>query len=237
MSAMLQSRPPNRSAEEWRMREIVKTALRQRWPAARIVEEFPLRYSTRRIDLAAFCDHEIVAVEIKSSRDTLDRLEEQLRAFLPIARVIVALAPIWNERLPVKKVQHRDAGQTYDCFVSQFTPAQEIIRRCGSGLIATWSVDGETGLIGGDFPHVGFFQKPHSRQLLDLLHVDELIEIAGRRRIAHARRPRHGDLADACFDLMAGREVIGDVLRALRARAAFAAGSDAPIAIEASELR
>jgi hypothetical protein len=84
----------NRSGEELAMRALIVPELRKRYPSARIIHELPLRYSSNRIDLAAVTETEIISVEIKSSRDSLDRLEGQLRAFQPIsARIITALAP------------------------------------------------------------------------------------------------------------------------------------------------
>ena len=93
--------PVNRSSEELEMRALIVPELRKRYPSARIIHELPLRYSTNRIDLAAVTEDEIVTVEIKSSRDVVDRLERQLREFAPISsRLICALAPKWNEKLP-----------------------------------------------------------------------------------------------------------------------------------------
>ena len=99
--------PVNRSSEELAMRDLVVAELRRRWRSAQIIHELPLRYSAKRIDLAAITDAEIISVEIKSSRDVVDRLEAQVRAFLPIStRVIVALAPKWNEKLPLREEKY-----------------------------------------------------------------------------------------------------------------------------------
>jgi len=219
--------PVNRSAEEWRMRQLAKAELRARFPRARIVEEFPVRYSTNRIDLAAIQPDGIVGVEIKSSRDTLDRLEAQLRAFEPICgRLIVALAPSFNQKLPMKPVKYKHKGVSHAGFASQFTPAQQIVNRLG-GRVETWTVDADQGVVEGEVH--GNWTTPHSRRLLDVLHVSELVAIANRRRLPQARRPVHATLAQTCFDLLTGREIIADACAALRARDAFAAGSDDPV--------
>lgn len=103
-----------RSEEEGQMRVIVEQHLRQRWPGARIIHEFPLRYSSRSLDMAAILPSEIIAVEIKSSKDVIDRLENQLRAFAPICtRIMVALAPKWNEKLAPVTRRFR-SGTAYD---------------------------------------------------------------------------------------------------------------------------
>jgi hypothetical protein len=229
MSLQLVETPPpkqNRSSEELEMRELVVPKLRARWPEARIVHELPLRYSTNRIDLAAICPTEIISVEIKSSRDVADRLEAQLRAFVPISsRVIVALAPKWNEKLPAI-MKPRRGGTAY---TPQYTPVQATIHAVGEGAIETWTVDATAKSIevtsGGYSPN----RKPWLSQMLHMLHVAELEQIAMRHRISCGKKPTHKYLYEECSDLMNGREIVTAVCAALRARRAFAAGSDAPI--------
>lgn len=218
----------NRSSEELEMRALVVSKLRARWPDARIVHELPLRYSSNRIDLAAVCPTEIISVEIKSSLDVADRLEAQLRAFLPISsRVIVALAPKWNEKLPEREVARKIGGRNVTSYLSQFTEAQEVIHRVG-GCLDVWTVNADTGSI--DVTRESYrTQRPWAFQLLDMLHVTELVHIAGKHRCWSGKRPVHLDLVNACNDLMSAREVTAAVCAALRARVAFARESDAPI--------
>lgn len=226
--------PPrvNRSAEETTMRGLMVLELRKRWPSARIIHELPLRYSHRRIDLAAVTRDEIVAVEIKSSRDTTERLESQLRGFAPVSTsIIVALAPKWNERLPYAEREVK--GRVV--YVEQFTPAQEIIRKFGETGVRTWTVDAVLGTVtpDGDWRRPG---RPWPARMLDMLHVAELADIAARHRCLEAtRRTTHEQLVSACNDLMTGRETLRAVCRALRARHAFARESDSPIVDEGPE--
>jgi hypothetical protein len=221
-------KPKNRSDEEIQMRALIVPELRKRYPTARIIHELPLRYSTNRIDLAAVTEREIVSVEIKSSRDVMDRLEAQLRAFQPIsARIIVALAPRWNEKLPSIRKEYPSGGVGYQL---QYTPTQEIIQRVGG--VEVWTVDAEGGAItemDGDYYRA---RKPWLAQMLDMLHVSELAGIAGRHQISMAKRPVHFALVSDLVDLLRGKEVIAAVCRALRERDAFCAGTDAPILIE-----
>jgi hypothetical protein len=224
----MNGRPVNRSDEELRMRALAEAQMRKLWPDARIVHEFPLRYSTNRIDLAAITPEKIVGVELKSSRDATLRLEAQIRAFLPVcARVVVALAPKWNAQLPTAAVRSKGGIVS---MIPTYTEAQQIIQRCG-GATETWTIDADRELI--DVTASRYRDDaPHPRRLLDLLHVAELVEIADRRRVSRAVRPVHFDLAEACFDMMSAREVKFDVCRALRARVGFGSGSDAPILVE-----
>lgn len=217
----------NRSSEELQMRELIVPELRKRYPSARIIHELPVRYSTNRIDLAAVTETEIISVEIKSSKDVIDRLEAQLRAFQPIsARIIVALAPRWNEQLPTLKTEYEGGAIGYR---EQFTETQQIIRRVGG--IEIWTVDAEAGSVtvtDGDWHRA---RKPWLAQMLDMLHVAELIDIAHRRRVVVPMRPTHLTLVSALVDMLQGREVAADVCRALRARDAFCEGTDAPILV------
>lgn len=214
----------NRSSEELRMRELIVPELRRRYPTARIIHELPLRYSTNRIDLAAVTETEIISVEIKSSKDVVDRLEAQLRGFLPISsRVIVALAPKWNVKLePVFK----DHGQGHTSYTPQYTETQQIVRKVG-GSIEVWTVDaGDNSINVTDKAYRDTL--PWTARMLDILHVAELVEIARRHRCWSGKNPVHLTLVRACFEMMTGREIIAAVCRALRERDAFAVGTDQP---------
>jgi hypothetical protein len=220
----LAPRKQNRSSEELDMRRLIVPELRKRWPGARIIHELPLRYSTNRIDLAAVTESEIVSVEIKSSRDVMDRLEGQLRAFQPISsRIIAALAPRWNEKLPMLEKPFQGGTS----FQMQYTETQDIIRKVGG--VEVWTVDAGAGTIeltdGGPYRS----NKPWLAQMLDMLHVSELAEIANRHQIAVAKRPVHLTLVTDLVDMLQGREVVKAVCRALRSRNAFDKASDPPL--------
>ncbi len=225
----------NRSGEELAMRALIVPELRRRWPGARIIHELPLRYSTRRIDLAAVTETEIIAVEIKSSRDVADRLEDQLRGFVPISsRIIVALAPKWNEALPPIPEQRRMRnGVTYTAYLAQKTAAQAAISRVGAPWVETWTVSAEAGTI--DVTDCGYDvnRHPWPVRMLDILHVAELAEIAGRHRTFIVdRRTTHAQLVEANANALTGPEIVMAVCRALRERNAFATGTDAPMAVD-----
>lgn len=57
------------------MRRAIEAWGRERWPDARLVHELVVAQE-RRIDMAFIQPGNIVGIEIKSSRDTLDRLDE-----------------------------------------------------------------------------------------------------------------------------------------------------------------
>lgn len=222
----------NRSGEELAMRTIAAAALRRAYPDARIVHELPVRYSTNRIDIAAIRPAAIICLEIKSSRDVIDRLEAQLRAFQPVShRLIVALAPKHNEKLPsVEEPVIRKGNTIGITFRRPRTDAQDVIQRVGG--CTTWTIDAETGALEGDV-----VEQPYHRpgpcwatKMLDMLWRDELAEIARRFSISGGRRnPTHLDYRNACAEALTGRQATEAVCQALRARDAFDAASDPPI--------
>lgn len=219
--------PVNRSSEELRMRELIAPVLRAHWPEARIIHELPLRYSERRIDMAAVTPSDIFAVEIKSSRDVLDRLEQQLRRFAPICSAIfVALAPC-----------HREDGDKFAAAPrrkprTEKPRASEIVREANRGYdrIETWTVDAEAWLVDRGSYWPNYRARPWPAQMLQMLHRDELLQIAGRRRlVASERGATHDFLVELCNNRLTSLEIRADVCAALRGRDAFDKASDAPI--------
>lgn len=68
------------SEAEERIRVKAEASLRQAFPDARIIHELVLRQGGVRIDLAAVTPIRLICVEIKSERDVLTRLPEQVAA-------------------------------------------------------------------------------------------------------------------------------------------------------------
>lgn len=217
-----------RSTEELAMRALIEPELRRLYPGARIVHEPSLRYSESRLDMAAITARDIVGVEIKSSRDVIDRLERQLRSFAPIcAKIILALAPCWNEQLPHRiEPMIRKGAEIGRRHIAQYTPAQQIVEDIG-GAIEIWTVDAESGRVERTREVYSANDAPWLAKMLELLHVAELTQVAAAHRIPPAER--HDRLVRQCVELMTGSEILKAVCGALRARDAFAAGSDAPI--------
>lgn len=207
-------RRAGRSDEEMAMRDLIVPRLRSAYPSARIIHELPLRYSSSRIDLAAITESQIIAVEIKSSRDVIDRLEAQVRAFLPVtAKIIVALAPKWTAPDHVE------------------TP--ELLRRIG-GHVETWKVCAESAAVEVISGGWRTSEAPWSSQLLDMLWRAELEGIANGHRVCIPKRASHIVIRNACEEMMTGREIRSAVCRALRRRKAFDKASDAAREMEAA---
>lgn len=68
------------SVAEERIRAKAEAALRCAFPSARIIHELVLQQGGVRIDLAAVTRDRLICIEIKSERDVLTRLPEQVAA-------------------------------------------------------------------------------------------------------------------------------------------------------------
>ena len=68
------------SAAEERIRTKAEAMLRRAFPDARVIHELVLRQGGCRIDLAAVTPDRLICVEVKSERDVLDRLPDQVEA-------------------------------------------------------------------------------------------------------------------------------------------------------------
>lgn len=216
--------PARISEEEPAMRELVVPHLRGAYPGGRVVHEFPLRFSAKRLDLAVIMPTEIIGVEIKSSKDTLDRLAGQLEGFANVvSRFIVALAPCWNEQRPMVK-QKAKYGFAY---IDDFTAAQRIVHNSRANsyteifdcCAATKRFEKTKAVYHENVAH------PH--RVLSLLHVAELKRIAMRAGIGVGTR--HDIIVKKLFNEMPGKKVMEESCRQLRWRDAFCPGTDAPI--------
>jgi hypothetical protein len=79
------------SAAEERIRLKAEAALRYAFPDARIIHELVMTQGGCRIDLAAVTPTRLVAVEVKSERDTLDRLARQLEQARAVADAVLVV--------------------------------------------------------------------------------------------------------------------------------------------------
>lgn len=183
-----------RSSEELRIRDAVERWGRQRWPAARVVHE--LVVSDCRIDMAFICPDDLIGVEIKSGRDTLDRLKKQLRVFRQhIPEVWVAYSPAWEEKLG-----YLGHGAFY---VDHTGVRREHFTRRGYVIpmrsIRSWRC---------------------YTNMLELLWAQEARNIAARHGLPKPKRPRYKLLPELALRL-SGEKIMSEVCRELRARRAF----------------
>ena len=179
----------NRSAEEIAMREAVATWGREKWPRARLVHE--LVVTTSRIDMAFIEPDNIIGVEIKSSRDTLDRLTEQMRTFREhLPSVVLVIAPKWDNN------NSYGADDVVCCDVASDVPIDAHMRFLSPRMTVT-------------------------APMLKLLWASEARAIAARHNLgSNPRLPLNTSIPRLARKLI-GDEIVREVCRELRARDAF----------------
>lgn len=212
--------PAYRSSAEAEIRDAVVSRIRERRPNARIIHEINVStYGPNRIDLIAVDHAEIIAIEIKSAKDKLDRLPAQIAAMRGAAHHVVAalhekfLVPsTWNEGRVTAPPEARGAE------VWAY-PEQEAGRCHGCGKWQPIPLLIETALPGA---------------ALDILWRDELYDLCGALRISAGRRATMTDMSRQLRWLCSGRELTRGICAALRARRCVEADPEVAAEMEAA---
>jgi hypothetical protein len=172
-------------------------------PDARIIHELNVDVGKCRVDLAAVTTSRIVMVEIKSRKDKLDRLNEQVRRFTPACHALAV------------------------CYASERWNWSDINAAGGWGF-DHWPDDKASGWT---IDHWRCNKPPSTNALLELLWQAELEAEAFRAGVASRKRiPRDG-LKRALWENLTGLQVVEAVCRQLRVR--HFAEADAPIGEQA----
>jgi hypothetical protein len=199
----------NRSSEELAMREAVIEWGRRRWPGARVMHEVAAGWC--RADLAFVGEDHLSAVEIKSSRDTLSRLEKQSDTFVKhFPEVWLAVAPKHVEGVSEKR--HHDTGVLV---VDDERVSEDIVYAPDR----VWRTPARVN-------------RSLTVPCLYLLIGSELLSICKRRGLPSRSRMRTTDLFILIARRLTGDEIVQEVCRELRARS-NAWTADAPIAADA----
>lgn len=211
----------NRSTEELAMRDAVAAWGRKRWPSARMVHE--LVVSDRRVDMAFIGREHLVGVEIKGPKDTLDRLDDQIATFCDhLPEVWLAVHPRWTRTVEVLRGSKNHVYLDDD----------------GRGRVRNWiAVDPDDAEpVKHHYMGQPTIDRTVTAPMLHLLWRDEAVAIAARMRVAIAKREPLRNIVPELARKLTGDEIVREVCRELRARAAFPAHppSDAPIAGEAA---
>jgi hypothetical protein len=201
------------SAAEERIRAKAEAMLRRLFPDARIIHELVLQQGGVRIDLAAVHPSYIAALEIKSERDVLDRLPEQVKAAMRVTDLFgVCVAEshagkIGRSYEPDAKVKlPYDAHllvETDDGFATRYTPFDQ-----------DW---------GGRDRMQPRLCNPADR--LEMLWADEL------KLISRSRHPRQPAKHLVC-ETMNGRQIREAVCATLRARSFPRADAPVPFPLQ-----
>jgi hypothetical protein len=215
--------PAYRSEAEAEVREAVVTRLRAIRPTARIMHEINVSSFGNRVDVLAVDRAEIIAVEIKSAKDKLDRLPDQVKAMTGIAHHTFAALHekffIETPTNPWRSEYERD-GQHY-----YLAPPDNRIMR---GYEVWRYPEHPKDRWRNPDPAI---QRTLPANALDMLWRDELLEMCGKFSVSVPKRPFMGVMKNALRWQLSGRDLTLGICAALRSRACIEADprQEAPI--------
>lgn len=186
------------------MRAAIIGWARARWRGARVIHE--LACGERRTDLVVVAERDLVAFEIKSSVDTLARLEDQVKEFgRYFPEVWVAIAPRWM-------------GDVSDMHLSNvmIVDVDHGTLRIPNEMIVGWRPQRD--------------ELVYSR-LLELLWMEEAQRIAQRTGVIPGA-PTHqmrSKTLPMLARLLTGNDILREVCAELRQRPLVGVGSDPPV--------
>lgn len=189
--------PAYRSEAEGEVRQAVVARLRQIRPDARIMHEVNASSFGNRIDVLAVDRAEIIAVEVKSERDKLDRLADQVAAMKGCAHHVIAAV---HEKFGLSAVREATNWRAEHWFY----PAQ----------IAYWT---------DPRPAISV---PLPAGALGMLWREELLKMCGRYGVCVPKRPTMGQMIPALRWQLTGRDLTLGICAALRARKCIEADAE-----------
>ena len=181
--------PAYRSDAEGEVRQAVVKRLRQIRPSARIMHEVNVSSFGNRVDVLAVDRAEIIAVEIKSAKDKLDRLKDQVAGMKRCAHHVVAAV---HEKFDQREVRER-LGYSNSLWWFPGDPQY-------------WQEPPAWPTI------------PLPSAALDMLWRDELLTMCGKYSVCVGKRPTMGHMIPALRWQLSGRDLTLGICAALRAR-------------------
>ena len=209
-----------RSADEQEIRDAVVAHLRELYPDGRIIHELNCGHGRNRIDVANVTPTQIVSVEIKSKKDTLKRLADQVAKFRECSHYVIVAA---HEKF--------FEDFTYNTGHPGFRATDGLHDGCtGANL---WLYPRPDDVLRNRY-HWGEPRHailPDTRELLTLLWTDELRAVF--RRMGYDTKGLNKTpgyiLTRNLWHKMAGQEIVRQVCLALRARTFAEADPEIPI--------
>lgn len=195
---------PAASDAEAEIRAATVMRIRELFPTARVIHELNVEQGVVRADVAAVTEDRLYLFEIKSHRDTLARLGNQVRHFVPVCHGLVVVADEkWCGRATEAGFPNCDA--------------RAIVRfHCGRTPIWQWPEPDRAW--GRDWIIPTAPSVPWHHRMLRLLWTDELRNVARDGGLTcTSRTPGHQlcrDLASA----LTGRDIERAVCGALQSR-------------------
>lgn len=210
-----------RSAAEQEIRDAVVERLRKLRPRARICHEVNVNGQwSNRIDLLAVDEAELIAVELKSEKDTLKRANDQIAAMKLVAHhTILAL----HECHLVESETNQHAAH-YSKLDRKYW-----MRHIPDDVKIRWDtiawVYPEYERCPHGYGNVGMWREPercYERALphdaINMLWREELLELCGKLRISVGKRPNMTEMIRALRWHANGRELTAGICSALRRR-------------------
>jgi len=217
--------PAYRSSAEAEVREAVVERLRLIRPEARIIHEINVStYGPTRVDVLAVSPAEIIAVEVKSAKDKLDRLPSQIANMLGCAHHVVAAL---HEKFLVEVETNKHAAhyERDGRFYLRNLPENTGIRHPVRAWVFPEKRRAMKSVAEGGFDRLAYWDQPEftyeaplPASALDMLWRDELSNLCGRLGVSSGRRSNMLDLARALRWHCSGRELTKGICSALRAR-------------------
>ncbi|WP_421565233.1 NERD domain-containing protein [Ochrobactrum sp. EDr1-4] len=221
--------PAYRSEAEGEVRQAVVEYIRKQRPNARIIHEINTSLGGTRIDVLAVDRAEIIAFEIKSAKDKLDRLRDQMDGMKGVAQH--AIAVLHEKFLSQEYVTNRWAAH----FESEGTYYQMDLPGEYRHMHRTWIYPQRNRAMHEDghdsharWPDLASsLQKPLPDSALWMLHHAELLALCRNLNIQSGKRPTCEGMITALRWNASGRDITRGLCAALRARHCIEA--DAPI--------
>lgn len=216
--------PAYRSPSEAEIRDAVVARIRERRPGSRIIHEINVStYGPNRIDLIAVDRAEIIAVEIKSAKDKLDRLPAQMESMARIGHHVVAAI---HEKFLVE--------QKTNPWAAHYERDGELYLKALPGGLSVSRAEfwvfperrrAMKGAVEGGHDFLAVWRFPDRRMetalpqdALGMLWRNELYELCGALRVPASRRSSMASMSAALRWHCTGKELTRGVCTMLRAR-------------------
>jgi len=180
------------SEAEERIRAKAEAALREVWPDGRIIHELMLAQGGCRIDLAAVTPDRIIAVEIKSERDVLDRLKRQAEQARKIADLFCVV---------LTEKHWRTAWEDRHVCILEAVKEDEVLEHFRRGhrrvLEATCNAPARLAMLWAEELRLVAGTGARAARLFSIRHASDYLTGADvRRRVCAALRARQFPRAD-----------------------------------------
>jgi len=208
--------PAYRSSAEAEIRDPVVDRLRKMRPNARIIHEICASHGGCRMDVIAVDRAEIIAVEIKSKKDKLARLPDQITAMRGAAHHVIAA--LHEKFLPEQKTSEFAMEYERDGEFYRLREPQE------ARHAQLWRFP-EPEKVGQRFSPCGMWKEPSLTiqvplppRAIDILWRDELYELCGELSVPVPKRATMKQMLTALRWSASGRDLTLGICRSLRRR-------------------